>query len=111
VLDHLAGDRSLAVLIALVSNPALPAELLESLVFHKRPDVRAAAATRLDDRGPELVPALEDTATPELRDVAAAAPVLAVAPPTLAPLEETSARRPTRTAPIRGFRIPVEQSP
>ena len=86
VLEHLATDRSVSVLIALVGNASLGADLLETLLFHKRPEVRRAAADRLDSCGPHLVAVREDASV------------------SLAPSEVLP--RPTRTAPIRGFRIP-----
>ncbi len=73
VLDHLATDRSVPVLFALISNASLQPALLESLLFHRRQEVRNAAASRLDLRSVELVPELEDEQIPELRDVSAAA--------------------------------------
>ncbi len=73
VREHLATDRHVTVVLALVSNPALEPEALEALLFHKRAEVRAAAADRLDTHGPEPVPELEDSAVPELRDIAAVA--------------------------------------
>jgi hypothetical protein len=111
ILEHLAADRSTAVLVALIENPCLNSELLEAMLFHKRPDVRRAAADRLDSRGLELVPALEDASIPELRDVAVGSSFVGAtfAPhplPALVAAPQPAATRPTRTAPVRGFRIP-----
>lgn len=68
VLEHLASDKSPEVLMALVANSVLPQVVLESLAFHKRSEVREAAATRLDT-GLVMHRIVEDSATPELRDV------------------------------------------
>jgi hypothetical protein len=111
ILEHLAADRSTAVLIALIENPCLTSDLLEAMLFHKRPDVRRAAADRLDSRGLELVPDLEDSAVPELRDVAVGSGLVGadLAPrplPALVAAGPPAVARPTRTAPVRGFRIP-----
>lgn len=73
VLEHLANDRAAEVVLALVDNPALPEVLLERLLFHKRDEIRRAAAARLDRKGLALVPDLEDATVPELRDVAVGA--------------------------------------
>lgn len=109
VLDHLAGDRDPSVVTAVVTNPSLPAPVLERLVFHKNAAVRRSAAHRLDTGGLESVPPMEDSATPELRDVAVGARFHG-GPVELAPAigDATPAARPTRTAPIRGFRIPEQ---
>jgi hypothetical protein len=94
---HHATDRSISVLSALLSNPSLGPGLLEALLFHKRPEVRRAAADRLDSRGPHLVAVREDASVPEIRDVAVNSSVTSVLPsPVIAP------------TPIRGFRIPPD---
>ncbi len=104
VLEHLAEDRDSDVLIGLVNNPALPEDVLERLVFSKRPEVRDAAALRLDGGGLTLVAAAraEDDATPELREAAGeAAPGLRIVEPQVVPGRPQSPF--TRTAPVRGF--------
>lgn len=69
VFDYLAGDRSVLVVLALIANPALPEEILEDLAFHKKSDVRAAAARRLDTGAPGVLEThAEDEHTPELAD-------------------------------------------
>jgi hypothetical protein len=120
ILEHLADDKSVEVILALVDNPALSPELLERLAFHRRPEVRAQAAVKLNDS--LAVAPVEDSHTPELRDMGVQGPQ-----PSWGPLGEASqegqqdsvdaregpgpdASTPapprTRTAPVRGFKIP-----
>lgn len=111
ILEHLSADRSTAVLAALIGNPRLTSELPETMLFHKRPDVRRAA-DRLDSRGLELVPNLEDSAVPERRDVGVRSGLVGAdtarhALPALVSAAQPVVERPTRTAPVRGFRIPA----
>lgn len=70
VMAYLSADRSADVVRALVDNPALSAELLADLAFHKKREVRAAAAARLDDDRPVVADAhqAEDVHTPELAE-------------------------------------------
>ena len=69
VMAYLATDRSVAVVTALISNPSLPAEILESLAFHRKREVRAAAAARLDGSLPIAVTMRrEDFHTPEVAE-------------------------------------------
>ena len=111
IFDHLTADRNEEVLLALVSNPAIPTRVLEELVFHKKTAVRSAAAARLDggdfvDTGSD-----EDSATPELRDVAAPQRTggarMHGVPERMEQeaVEEPVAPR-VRTAPVRGFTAP-----
>ena len=69
VMAYLATDRSVAVVTALISNPSLPAEILDELAFHRKRDVRAAAAARLDGSQPIAVTMRrEDFHTPEVAE-------------------------------------------
>lgn len=119
VMEHLARDRAPEVVIALIANPAVEMDIVEALAYHKRADIRGAASARLD-AGVDVLPDAADAAIPELRervaaydesrvyDFATGKPVElhyeAETPPTLAPVEPERVV-PTRTAPIRGFRI------
>jgi hypothetical protein len=115
VMEHLARDRSPEVVIALLGNPAVEMDIVEALAFHKRSDIRAAAGERLDS-GVQPSRASADSSVPELRerveaydasrvyDFATGRPVeLHFEPEAAVPVERAPA--PTRTAPIRGFRI------
>jgi hypothetical protein len=119
VMEHLARDRAPEVVIALIGNPAVDMDIVESLAYHKRADIRGAASARLD-AGVEAVPDAADAAIPELRerveaydesrvyDFATGKPVELhfEADRTPAPAPPQPERvAPTRTAPIRGFRI------
>jgi hypothetical protein len=119
VMEHLARDRSPEVVIALLGNPTLDMDIVESLAYHKRPDIRGAASARLD-AGVDSVRVTADAAIPELRervaaydesrvyDFATGRPVELHFEPEAAPAaapEEPARVAPTRTAPIRGFRI------
>ena len=69
VMAYLAADRHVEVLKALIENPSLPEEILEELAFHKKKEVRGAAAQRLDSELPGVVhEAAEDEHTPELAE-------------------------------------------
>lgn len=72
VLQYLAADKHVDVVLTVIDNPALPEDLLDELAFHKKPQVRAAAAARMDVGAP-TVPAErpEDSHVPELMDAAA----------------------------------------
>lgn len=117
IMEHLVTDRHVPVLEALLSNPALPPALVEKLAFHRKAEVRAAAAARLNDptrvapTAPSSV-AARSTA-PEIQEHVAVVGDSVVldfpsgAPVAAAPQEHVQAR-PTRTAPIRGFRITDE---
>ena len=111
VMEYLARDKHTAVVEALMDTPALPAEVLGELAFHKRASVRDLAVARLNAANPAGA-SPEDHATPELRDRAferpdAAADVPAFQPEPLdADQAHARAAAPTRTAPVRGFRIP-----
>lgn len=121
VLEHLAGDRHIPVLEALIGNPATPSEVVQKLAFHRKSEVRMAAARRIDGddaaahgtggsgSAPQYTasaPELQDRAvgfgTGEVVDIATGLPVR----------HGTSLygdpAPPTRTAPVRGFRPPSE---
>jgi len=69
VMVYLSSDRSVDVLKALLQNPALPPDVVEELAFHKKSDVRSAAAARLDAGEPISVAAEEeDVHNPELAE-------------------------------------------
>ena len=69
VMAYLSADRNTDVVKALVTNRSLSAEVLEELAFHKKSDVRAAAALRLDMGEPAIpAPLAEDNHTPELAE-------------------------------------------
>jgi hypothetical protein len=79
VMEYLAKDKQPAVILALLTNPSLPEEVVKDLAFnHKRREVREAASGLIEARAtgytarasarPEVAVALEDAATPELRD-------------------------------------------
>lgn len=74
VMEALGEDRHHEVVLALLDNPSLPYALAERLAFHKRPDVRLAAAVRLDALEPdaEIDERQEDHLVPELRERATA---------------------------------------
>jgi hypothetical protein len=69
VMAYLSADRSVDVLKALLENPSLPPDLVEELAFHKKAEVRKAAADRLD-AGDFAAPErqAEDSHTPELAE-------------------------------------------
>src|SRR5690606_29908243 len=108
-------DRSVDVVIALVRNPRVEMDIVEALAFHKRPEIRTAAGERLDS-GVSFGSAAADSTVPELRerveafdasrvyDFATGRPVELHFEPEPAPQPERPPA-PTRTAPIRGFRI------
>lgn len=131
VMAYLSADRNVGVVKALLGNPALTAEILEELAFHKKGEIRAAAAARLDLGLPTSEQAhAEDDHTPELAEHVAPAPgipVLAPEPmtadgtvaiafepvnvvdiatgaPITAPHSTPEHQAPTRTAPVRGFK-------
>jgi len=69
VMVYLASDRSVDVLKALLQNPSLPPDVVEELAFHKKSEVRSAAAARLDAGERIAVPAeAEDAHNPELAE-------------------------------------------
>ncbi|WP_062076911.1 hypothetical protein [Demequina globuliformis] len=146
ILEHLAGDRHVPVLEALLANPVTPLALVERLAFHRKDQVRLAAAARLndttaphaaaprttavhlhgpipDEHVPAAVPADELSAgaaggdagaseredwTPEQLLAAGAEHTVVRFPDGRAvqPAADAAPQpRPTRTAPIRGFRI------
>jgi len=151
VMAYLSADRSVDVLKALLENPSLPHELLKELAFHKKADVRAVAAARLDAGVAEPKRAEEeDVHTPELAehvrpasaqvtadgtaitqfepvnvvDFATRAPLQSVptleppqapepaqasdawhVPQIFSPHSRPGAPAPTRTAPVRGFKV------
>ncbi|WP_159449597.1 hypothetical protein [Demequina sp. NBRC 110057] len=102
IMEHLLGDKQVTVLEALLSNPSLSPALVERLAFHRRAEVRHAAAARLNE-APEAPapPPVTLAAVPEIQDHV----VIGFPAPEPEPAAELPAR-PTRTAPIRGFRIP-----
>ncbi|WP_062524556.1 hypothetical protein [Demequina rhizosphaerae] len=124
ILDYLSHDRQVAVLCAVAGNPSTGQEILEALAAHRKGEVRDAAAAALDARAEQA-----DTAdhTPELRDrvfeesqarraallaQSAETGLEAAADDAMAAVEPQEAEplpaRPTRSAPVRGFRPPVE---
>lgn len=127
VMEHLSRDKHSEVVIKLINNPAVAMDIVEHLAYHKRHEIRMAAAARLDaqveavrvnpDHGiPELQERVEVYDSSTVYDFATGKPVLlhasppapAPAPvpaPALEPDPEPEAAAPTRTAPIRGFRI------
>lgn len=114
VMEHLARDRAPEVIVALLGNSALEMDIVESLAFHKRSEVRAAASARLDS-GVQPVRHIPSDTVPELReqveaydssrvfDFATGRPVELHLEPDPVPAPERQA--PTRTAPVRGFRV------
>ncbi|WP_062293921.1 hypothetical protein [Demequina phytophila] len=127
ILDYLAHDRQPAVACAVAANPTVTQDILEVLASHRKSEVRAAAGAALDARA--LGAAAEDHHTPELRDRvfeesqarraamladSAAASLEAAADEAMATVDpavdqqEPLPARPTRTAPVRGFRPPVD---
>ena len=114
VMEHLARDRHLDVIVALLRNPATDMDIVESLAFHKKSEVRAAASARLDS-GETVATRAPDNVVPELReqvaafdenrvyDFATGRPVELHLEPEPQPVVERQA--PTRTAPVRGFRV------
>jgi len=114
VMEHLARDRHIEVVVALLHNPATEMDIVESLAFHKKSEVRAAASARLDS-GETAPPRVPNNVVPELReqvaafdenrvyDFATGRPVELHLEPEPQPTVERQA--PTRTAPVRGFRI------
>ncbi len=111
---YVATGQSSLVPIALVANPALGSGLPEAVHFHERPEVRCAAADKLDSRKPPPGLIREDSSVPESRNVSVNSIVAGGLPtPVIAPgsfLPAQAAARPTRTAPIRGLRIPPGSS-
>lgn len=112
ILEHLSGDKHVEVLTALVGNPVIGPDLLERLAFHKKAEVRTRAAQRLNDSVAHVP--VEDTGVPELRERAEASVVTlypdqgSVASQQFAPVAQGDQERPappTRTAPVRGFRV------
>ncbi|WP_062518744.1 hypothetical protein [Demequina silvatica] len=127
ILDYLAHDRQPAVACAVAGNPAVTQDVLEILASHRKGEVRTAAGAALDARA--LAAAGEDRHTPELRDrvfeesqarraamlaESAAASLEAAADEAMAAADphveqgEPLMPRPTRTAPVRGFRPPID---
>ena len=118
IMEHLVNDRHVPVLEALLSNPSLSAALVEKLAFHRKSEVRSAAAARLNEgvtTAADPAPA-HSAAAPEIHEHAAVVgdSVVLEFPsgepvPAAVPAEpDTATARPTRTAPIRGFRLPPQ---
>lgn len=122
VLEYLARDKSVDVLLALTQNPATGLDILDPLVGHRKREVSRAAAAAIDAHHERA--AGEDSHTPELRDkvfeeaAARRAAALAqasvegalegaIAAVAAAPPEPAPAPR-VRTAPVRGFKPPVD---
>ncbi len=126
ILDYLSHDRQVAVLCAVAGNPSAGQDILEALAAHRKGEVRGAAAAALDARAARTEVADH---TPELRDrvfeesqarreamlaqaaesslEAAADEAMEAAEPA-ADAAEPLPSRPTRSAPVRGFRPPVD---
>ncbi|MDN4478128.1 hypothetical protein QQX10_09595 [Demequina sp. SYSU T00039] len=122
VMEHLSRDKSVDVLVALTENPSVTSEILDALVGHRKRDVQQAAASAMDALRTRQ--ASEDAHTPELRDrvfeqaAARRAEALAAASTEGAlegaiaavaadpPEAEPEVR--VRTAPVRGFKPPIE---
>ncbi|WP_084102313.1 hypothetical protein [Demequina sp. NBRC 110051] len=114
ILEHLVADRHIPVLEALLGNPALSPALVEKLAFHRKSEVRAAAAARLNEpvSTPASVP-LSTLGAPEIQEhVAVVGDSVVLDFPSGEPVQQApegspdeEAARPTRTAPVRGFRI------
>ncbi|MFV0287519.1 MAG: hypothetical protein ACK5IM_14210 [Demequina sp.] len=104
IMEHLVGDKHVPVLEALLRNPSLAPALVERLAFHRRAEVRSAAAARLNDAGSAPATPVHMPAAPEIQDRV----VIGFPGPAIPPAAPASAEpvHPTRTAPIRGFRIP-----
>ena len=101
VLEHLATDRHAEVLEAVIDNPSVPAAVVEHLAFHRKDAIRARAVRRLDDLAAQSQAI--DHGTPELRERPALADVVEM-PRSQVSLHAAQEQRPTRTAPVRGFR-------
>ncbi|WP_084105070.1 hypothetical protein [Demequina sp. NBRC 110056] len=107
ILEHLSGDRHQPVLHALLDNPTVERAIIERLAFHKRDEIRAHAVRRLDDA--EAASArTDDRGVPELRERGTYADVVEL-PVQPVRLHDDLPVRPTRTAPVRGFR-PAEEA-
>jgi len=105
ILERLASDRNVAVLHGVIANPAVSRAIVEKLAFHRKDEVRAVAVRRLDSIvDAESAPNLH---APELRERAEVADVVPLRP-TQVSLHEPAPERPTRTAPVRGFKPPAE---
>lgn len=114
ILEHLVADRHIPVLEALLGNPALPPALVEKLAFHRKSEVRAAAAARLNEpiATPASTPAPK-LGAPEIQEhVAVVGDSVVLDFPSGEPVTQAAGEAPsedashrTRTAPIRGFRI------
>ncbi|MFV0633569.1 hypothetical protein [Demequina sp.] len=102
ILDHLSHDRHAAVLHALLDNPAVERSVIESLAFHRKEEVRTHAVRRLDDATTASSARAGDI-PPELRDKVRLADVMTL-PVAQVSLHGETTYRPTRTAPVRGFR-------
>ncbi|WP_291378184.1 hypothetical protein [Demequina sp.] len=136
VLAYLAADRHVEVVRAVVDNPSLPPDLLDELSFHKKSPIREAAAQRLnavtaqerldsseqrlaeDARVPEMaehvwpgslasleVDALRGPSAVDAEEPAGPSSQQAGDEPEVAD-DAQAAPRWTRTAPVRGFRLP-----
>ncbi|WP_297081901.1 hypothetical protein [uncultured Demequina sp.] len=105
ILERLADDRNVAVLQAVIGNPVVPSAIVEKLAFHRKDEVRSVAVRRLDSIA-DAVPASVDH-TPELSERARMADVVELRQSQVS-LHEPAPERPTRTAPVRGFRPPAE---
>jgi len=117
VLEYLARDRQVDVLVAVAGNPGTPAEVLDALAGHRKREVSNAAVAALDARAVRVEG--EQQRMPELRDrvfeesearraaLADGEPAAVPDEPAPAPAAELPVR-PTRTAPVRGFRPPVD---
>jgi len=69
VFQYLAADRAVPVALALIGNPSLRQDLVEEFAFHKKSQVRAAAASRLDTGVPGTKEVhAEDEHIPELAE-------------------------------------------
>ncbi len=114
ILEHLVADKHIPVLQALLANPALPPAQVEKLAFHRKSEVRAAAAGRLNDSAstPAAAP-LSRLGAPEIQEhVAVVGDSVVLDFPSGDPVPQAPADShdedtslPTRTAPTRGFRM------
>lgn len=119
VMEHLARDKSVDVLVALTQNPAVTADVLDGMVGHRKRDVAQAAAGALDAIRSRQ--SSEDAHTPELRDrvfeqaaarraeaLAAATAETAIEGAIAAVAADPPPEPRVRTAPVRGFKPPVD---
>ncbi|WP_296666530.1 hypothetical protein [Demequina sp.] len=125
VIEYLSRDRQVEVLLAVLANPAVTPDIVDQLASHRRREVRDGAIAAHESGG--AARNIDDAHTPELRDrvfeesrARRDAMLAAVAEQDRAaadeamesaePLAEASVlpSRPTRTAPVRGFRPPVD---